>query len=142
MVPEPYKIEVDNKVDSLPVIGDFIEDTLTRLQADQATIFKVQLVVDEACTNIINYAYSGGPGTLILALELVGEDIVITIRDRGKPFDPTSMPPADISSGVEQRKIGGLGIHFMRTLMDSVNYSFDPGEGNTLIMRKKIASGK
>ena len=136
MVQEPYEIEFVSKIDNLPLIGDFISDTLTRFRADAATIYKVQLAVDEACTNIINYAYSGGAGPLKIALELAGEDIMITIRDKGKPFDPTSIPPPDISSGVDQRKIGGLGIYFMKKLMDSVSYSFDSREGNRLTMRK------
>ncbi len=140
MVQEPYEIECESKIDSLPVIGDFISDTLTHFHADASTIYKVQLAVDEACTNVINYAYSGGAGPLKIALELVGEDVIITISDKGKPFDPTAIPPPDVSSDVDQRKIGGLGIYFMKRLMDGVSYSFDPREGNVLTMRKKLSN--
>jgi serine/threonine-protein kinase RsbW len=137
-----YKIELESKVDSLPVIGDFIENTLSQFNADAGTIYKVQLAVDEACTNVINYAYSGGAGPMTLSLELVGEEIIISIQDKGKPFDPTTVPPPDTSSDVDERKIGGLGIFFIRQLMDDINYSFDPQEGNRLTFKKKLTSGK
>jgi serine/threonine-protein kinase RsbW len=84
---------MESKIDNLPVIGDFINDALMGFQADSAIIYKVQLAVDEACTNVINYAYSGGSGPLIVSLELVGRDVVVTINDKGKPFNPTLIPP-------------------------------------------------
>jgi serine/threonine-protein kinase RsbW len=140
MIQQPNEIEFAGKIDNLPLIGDFISDTLTRFNIDTATIYKVQLAVDEACTNIIRYAYSGGAGPLKIALELSGENILVTIRDKGKPFDPTPIPPPDINSGVEQRKIGGLGIYLIKKMMDSVSYSFDPQEGNILMMRKNYHS--
>lgn len=138
MMPEKYQIELESTIDSLPVIGDFIEETLTRFHADTGIIYKVQLVVDEACTNVISYAYSEGAGPLKIILELDGEDLIITIEDKGKPFDPTTIPPPDLNVDLEERKIGGLGIHFMRTMMDSFSYKYDHQEGNQLIMRKKL----
>jgi serine/threonine-protein kinase RsbW len=139
MIPEKFEIELESKIDSLPVISDFIDDTLGRFQADAGTIYKIQLAVDEASTNVINYAYGGESGPLKIVLELAGENILITIIDKGKPFDPTTIPLPDVSSDLEDRKIGGLGIFFMRQLMDDISYSFDPVEGNKLTLRKNIA---
>jgi serine/threonine-protein kinase RsbW len=138
MMPEQNQIELQSTIDSLPVIGDFIEDTLTRFHADAGIIYKVQLVVDEACTNVINYAYTEGPGPLKIILELAGDDVIITIEDQGKPFNPTTIPLPDLNADLENRKIGGLGIHFMRTMMDSFGYSYDPRTGNRLILKKKL----
>ncbi len=138
MLPEKHQIELESTIDNLPVIGDFIEETLNRFHADAGIIYKVQLVVDEACTNVINYAYAEGSGPLKIILELDQEDLVITIKDKGKPFNPTTIPPPDLNADLEDRKIGGLGIHFMRTMMDSFNYSYDPIEGNQLTMKKKL----
>ncbi len=137
MKSDTYEIELESKIDNLPVISDFVEESLTDFQVDAALINKVQVCVDEACTNVISYAYPGGTGPLKIALKLVGEDIWIVIQDKGKPFDPTSIPPPDVTSEVDQRKIGGLGIYFMHELMDSVSYSFDPLEGNQLTLRKR-----
>ena len=101
-------------------------------------IFEIQVAVDEACTNIIKYAYSGKGGIIIVTCEMKGNDLVITIRDKGKPFDPASVPSPDLGPDLDKRKIGGLGIYLMRKLMDDVSYSFDAEKGNTLVMRKTL----
>jgi len=105
-------------------------------------VFEVQTAVDEACTNIINYAYSGEGGIITVTCELQGNDFVATIRDKGKPFDPSSVPPPDLEADLDKRKIGGLGIYMMRIMMDDVSYSFDAEEGNTLVMRKMLTGKK
>jgi serine/threonine-protein kinase RsbW len=132
------EIELESKTDNLPVISDFVEETLNRFEADPGTIFKVQLAIDEACTNVINYAYGGQTGYMKLILERAGEDIIITINDKGKPFDPTSVPLPDLTPELEERKIGGLGIYFIKKLMDEVRYSYDPRDGNKFTLRKRI----
>lgn len=140
MAPDKFEIELESKIDNLPLISDFINDTLTDFQADTATINKVQLAVDEASTNVINYAYSGSVGPLIISLELAEKEIIITIRDKGKQFDPTGVPPPELSSDLDQRQIGGLGIYFIKKLMDGFSYSYEPQEGNKLTLRKKLSS--
>jgi anti-sigma regulatory factor (Ser/Thr protein kinase) len=101
-------------------------------------IIEVQTAVDEACTNIIKYAYSGDSGIITITSELQDKDFVVTIRDRGKPFDPSSVPPPDVSTDLDKRRIGGLGMYLMRKLMDDVSYSFDTNKGNILVMRKTL----
>ena len=99
----------------------------------------MQLAVDEACTNIIRYAYSSQGGLITINFERNDDTVVITIRDQGKPFDPAAIPPPDLEAEVEKRQIGKLGLHFMRKLMDEVSYSFDPEKGNTLVMKKRLS---
>ena len=134
-----FEIEVKSELKSLAVIGDFIAETLNKFGSDQATIYQVQLAADEACTNIIKYAYLGGEENISLVLELVNGDLIVTITDRGKPFDPSSIPPPDLSSDLDKRKVGGLGIYFMRKLMDEITYSFDARLGNRLTMKKGLS---
>ena len=131
-----FEIELESKIENLPVISKFVNRTLTGFQADPDTVNKAQMAIDEACTNIINYAYSGAAGPLKVALDLVGEDIIITIKDKGKPFDPTTIPPPDLTADVNERKEGGLGFYLIQKLMDSVSYSYDPLEGNQLTLKK------
>lgn len=132
------ELEVESRLESLPVIADFLAGALERLGADQAIARRVQLVVDEACTNIIKHAYSGGAGPIKLALELAGSDLIISIQDRGRPFDPARVPPPDLTSDVEDRRPGGLGVYFMKKLMDEVHYAFDESGGNILTLRKRL----
>ncbi len=140
MTKNKFEIELESSIDSLPVIGSFLNNALVSLKADEATIYKIQLAVDEASTNVINYAYPGSKGPLKVTLEQAGKDLLISITDKGKPFDPTKIPPPDVDSDLETRKIGGLGIYFMHKLMDSVNYSYDPREGNKLTLRKSLSA--
>jgi serine/threonine-protein kinase RsbW len=133
-----HEIEVDNRIENLEVIGEFVADTLSGFGADPATISRVQLAVDEASTNVINYAYAGGTGRLRLALDLAGDELIVMLTDWGTPFDPNSVPPPDLDTELDERKIGGLGIYFMKKLMDEVSYTFDAHDGNRLTMKKKL----
>jgi serine/threonine-protein kinase RsbW len=133
-----FELEVENKIENLPVIGDFVNDTLQQFGVDPANINRVQLVIDEASTNVINYAYAGGQGRLKIILEMVGDVLNVSLIDWGTPFDPNTVPEPDLEADVDKRKIGGLGIYFMRKLMDQVYYTFSPIDGNLLLMKKKI----
>jgi len=133
-----FELEVDNRLENLSIISDFIGKAMRQVGASEKSIAKVQLAVDEACSNIILHAYSGRKGIVRLILELVGDDLIVTIKDRGKPFDPTSVPPPDLEADLDERKIGGLGMYFMRKAMDEVSYSFDAEDGNKLTMRKHL----
>ena len=138
MAQKRFELEVTSKMDNLPVIIDFVGEKLTKFRADAATISRVQLAVDEASTNIIKYAYGEKEGPLKLIMELNGNELVITLVNWGKPFDPSSIPPPDLTGSLEDRKIGGLGMYFMRKLMDEASYSFDAVKGNRLILKKKL----
>jgi serine/threonine-protein kinase RsbW len=105
-------------------------------------VLEVQTAVDEACTNIIKYAYSNQGGSIGVSCQLQGNDFTVTITDRGKPFDPGTVPPPDLKSDLDSRRIGGLGIYLMKELMDDVSYSFDTAEGNKLVMRRSLIREK
>lgn len=105
-------------------------------------ISEIQTAVDEACTNVIKHAYAEKDGTIDITCEVQDNNFVVTIRDKGKPFDPYSVPLPDLETDVDERRIGGLGIYLMRTLMDDVSYSFDAAEGNTLVMKKMLTGKK
>jgi serine/threonine-protein kinase RsbW len=138
MAQNRFELVVTSKIDNLPVIMDFVNEKLTKFRADQAAISRIQLAVDEASTNIIKYAYEGKEGPLKLVMELNGDELIVTLIDWGKPFDPVSIPPPDLNFTLEERKIGGLGIYFIRKMMDEVSYSFDTVKGNRLILKKKL----
>jgi anti-sigma regulatory factor (Ser/Thr protein kinase) len=141
MTQNQLESNIDAKLKNLSVIADFISGSMSQfgIEADE---FEVQTAVDEACTNIIKYAYSGEGGIITLTCEVRDNDFVVTIRDRGKPFDPSTVPPSDLGADLDKRRIGGLGIYLMRKLMDDVSYSFDAKKGNTLVMRKTLTGKK
>ena len=133
------ELKIDSRLENLSVIADFLATTMAQLGIRKG-IYEVQLAVDEACTNIIHHAYSSERGTITISCELQDNDLVITIRDSGSPFDPSVVLPPDLRTNLEERRVGGLGIHLMRNIMDEVSYNFDSEKGNTLIMRKTVTN--
>ena len=93
-------------------------------------ISKIELALEEALVNICKYSYPGEPGNAEVSCKQDNSRFIIKIVDSGIPFDMTSLPSPDITSSVEQRKIGGLGIFLIKKTVDEVEYrregSFNP----------------
>jgi anti-sigma regulatory factor (Ser/Thr protein kinase) len=134
-----FKLTVDSKLENLSVIGQFIEDTMRQCQIDSAKdVHAFQLSVDEACTNVIEHAYAyNTQGQITVTCSLIDDKFTVTIEDSGAPFDPTTMPDPDINQGLDERRAGGLGIYFMKKLMDEVKYN-RVDDKNLLTLTKKI----
>ena len=129
------ELTVQADLAALPVIADFLAETLAGCGDD--LIFAVQLAVDEACSNTILYGYPAGEaGTITLTCSVDADAVLVTITDDGIPFDPLTAPPPRLDVPAEERPIGGLGIHFIRTVTDSVAYAWKDGK-NVLSMEKK-----
>lgn len=133
------QLEVKAELENLTVIDDFITESMKQLGMKKDETLQVRLAINEACTNIIQYAYSGGSEEPIIVLcSMSGNDLVIEIRDWGRPFDPEAVPQPDIESGLFERKEGGVGIFLMRQMMNDVRYTFCAGRYNELRMTKHI----
>lgn len=113
----------------------------------EEAIFQFELCCDEAATNIIEHAYGGeGVGVIVCTYEVSAGAFTVTLHDNGRPFDPEAVkPPPVFDSAAAQTpgevsdrlQVGGLGLHFIRNLMDEVHFTFDQERGNTLTMVKK-----
>jgi sigma-B regulation protein RsbU (phosphoserine phosphatase) len=100
-----------------------------------ACVRDVVLAVDEACQNIIRHAYAGRRGDIVLSLRLDGEHLVISLVDFAAPVDVSKICPRSL----DELRPGGLGTHFMRSVMDHIAYlPPPPGAGNLLRMTKRI----
>ena len=101
--------------------------------------FRVSLVVDELAQNVVDYAYRGAHGDVEVAVTSRDETVAIEIVDEGKAFDPlTEAPAPDLTSQIEDRPIGGLGVHFTLTLMDDVEYTRESGKNCLRIVTRKV----
>jgi anti-sigma regulatory factor (Ser/Thr protein kinase) len=95
---------------------------------------RIVLAVDEACSNIIKYAYAGDPTqTIEVAVEDDAGSFRVRLRDRGKKVDPEAIAPRDLAD----IRPGGLGSHFMKAAFDTVDYDTGQGEGTLLTLVKK-----
>ena len=124
-------------MENLPVILEFIAGSMRKHHVDDIKAFEIRLAVDEIATNVITHAYGNMKGNIRVACRREDGNIVITIKDEGAPFDPTKVPPPDLSKDLDRRKIGGLGIYFAKKAMDSVTYRREEGS-NVLTMTKRI----
>jgi serine/threonine-protein kinase RsbW len=128
-------------------ICEFVAAGASRAGFDEDEIFHLELCCDEASTNIIEHSYGEeGKGVIVVSYQTRGNEFIITLRDNGNPFDPSLIPPppAFHSNSIpaeeltSQIRIGGLGLHFIRKLMDKVSFRSDRLHGNELVMIKKL----
>lgn len=104
----------------------------------EVAVFQINLVLEELVTNVITHGLGAGqPGSIDVRIELTGERLEIILIDDAQPFDPFSIPPPDLTADLEDRPIGGLGVHFVRTLMDEWGYARVSGQ-NLVWLRKAL----
>jgi len=90
---------------------------------------RLELVAEEALVNIIRHAYPLSPGEVEVRLSAeVGPSLVVEIRDSGVAFDPLQKPDPDISAGLDERKVGGLGVFMMHKMADRLTYRRDQNQ--------------
>jgi serine/threonine-protein kinase RsbW len=132
-----YRLSVPGRFDQLARVCQLIEQAAHEAGLDDMESGRCQLAVDEACTNVIEHGYGGEDrGVLDLMCQVHPDELVITISDHARPFDPSKVPPPQLTTNLDELKIGGLGIYFMRQVMDAVEFSYEAG-GNKLVLVKR-----
>lgn len=132
------EITITNDVHQVVTLNQFVKSVLQRIGISDKEAKQLQLAVEEAAVNIIDYAYPAGvEGTLNLKIAYDGQLLRFVITDQGIPFDPTKQLKADTTLSAEDRPIGGLGILLIRKMMDTINYERAEHK-NVLTLIKKI----
>lgn len=133
------QLKVKSKTENLAVIRDFISNSAAEAGVAADTVENIILAVDEACTNIIRHAYKSFPdGELIIKTKSTLSRFVVSITDYGKSFAPEMIPEPDLQKYYRQRRVGGLGMYLMKTLMDDVKYVSVPGKYNEVLLSKNL----
>ena len=133
-----HSITLTNDLEQVPQLSDFVDMVCMEVGFEPTMVMQMNLAIEEAVVNVMSYAYPVGTvGNVNIEAQADDERLKFTIVDNGIPFDPTAKAEVDITLGVEERPIGGLGIHLVRQLMDSINYERIDGK-NVLTLRKKI----
>ena len=136
--PEVRHLTLRNDIRQITLLPGFLEDVTRGMNLAPGVLAQLNLALEEAVANVISYAYpEGTEGTVDIDARLQGNDLSLVISDSGSAFDPTAREAVDISAGVDERPIGGLGIHLIREIMDQVSYERRDGK-NILTITKTI----
>ena len=131
-------IVLANEISEISRLNGFIEEIGEEFGLTPEVVFNLNLVLEEAVVNVINYAYPKEDHQWIyLSAKLQDGTIILVLTDTGKEFDPTMAPEADITLSADEREIGGLGIFLIRQIMNEVKYQRLDGK-NILTLEKKI----
>jgi len=128
------------RFESLAAISEFVTRAAEATGLDTRAVDAVQLAVDEACSNVIEHAYQGEErGDIECTCCSSDDGLTVIIRDSGRPFDPSLVQEPNLNPTLQDEKFtgGGLGLYFMRQLMDKVHFEFVPDSGNVLTMVKR-----
>ncbi len=128
----------EGNTEQLKHIRVFVAARVSELGGNADDVFACQLAADEAASNVFEHAYGDQGGVVKVNVSRESEDLVISVVDWGVPFDPTGVPAPDLTSGLQERPVGGLGIYLIRELMNRVTYDFDPVTGNTIRMHRTL----
>lgn len=113
----------------------FIESYLESIPIDPQIIPSIMISCEEIIVNIVHYAYKDEEGNLNIEIENLSDELKIIFSDSGVPFNPLTIKEVDTSLPLEERKIGGLGIHLVKKLMDDVQYEFIENKNHLTIIK-------
>ena len=131
-------ITLPNDTQEVPRLAAFVDEVCEAIGFSPAVTMQMNLALEEAVVNVMKYAYPiGTHGNVTIEAQANDVRLKFTIIDSGKPFDPTVKADVDLSLPVQERPIGGLGIHIIRQIMDSINYERLDGH-NVLTLRKRL----
>lgn len=135
---ELYLLDITSDMANLERVADFIADIARKSNLTQRQSDDVQMAVDEAVTNVMEHAYEGQTdGVIFIKCRVDAKEFFVEIRDTGKAFDVKKLKKPNTKSPLSERSIGGLGVFFMKKLMDKVEFKHDQA-GNITRMTKKL----
>jgi len=130
-------LTLNNKVSEISKLNAFVQSATAALNMEKGLANQLKLAVEEAVTNVIDYAYPNGTeGYIDITIEADESRIRFILRDSGAEFDPTAVSKADTTLSIDERPIGGLGVLLVRNLMDSINY--ERTEGKNILRLEKM----
>ena len=136
---QTQELTIASDMANLPQVLEFVRNGCLAAGMSDDAAFACELATDEACTNVIEHAYRGRrDGVIRITWQRNDDAFIVRLHDRGKPFDPAKISKPPLNRKLEERTVGGLGLHFMRSVMDEVRFEFDKNTGNTLTMIKRV----
>jgi serine/threonine-protein kinase RsbW len=125
-----YHLRIPSQTENLEIIREFVTKIARKVGFKDEETGKIELAVDEACTNVIEHAYAKDDRKLIdIEVQIDKDKFTITITDQGKGFDPKKLKTPDMKKYMDEMRVGGLGVYLMKTLMDEIDFDIKGGRG-------------
>jgi len=139
-IQKKYQLKIPSQSDNLSIIRDVVAKVASRVGFDTDEASKIELAVDEACTNVIKHAYTNNSNQMIeVSIKIDQKKLIIIVADKGKGFNPDEIKLPDLNKSIKEGRKGGLGLCLIKTLMDKVEFEIKPGLRNQVKMIKYIS---
>jgi serine/threonine-protein kinase RsbW len=136
--PPPLIVKVPSRTEFLAVVRDVSRAWAEQAGFDESDAEQVSLAVDEAATNVIKHAYGGATDRVVeLRYDDRGEELRVDVVDNGRTVDPRTMPRVDLDRYAAEGRKGGLGVHLMSKIMDSVTFRRSGRRNVCCLVRRK-----
>lgn len=133
-----YQIELSDPEHAVSSLSDFLSEKLAAEIVPLEVENAMQLAAEEAVVNILNHGYQGSSGRIVVRCKIHDSRVRLCIQDDAPFFNPLTLPTPDVNAELDDRRIGGLGVYLIRSLMDEVRYK-KTATGNCLIMEKSFS---
>lgn len=138
MTMNTISIQLKNNLSELESLNKVVAEFAERHRLSSKVLLNLSLALEEILTNVISHAYDDNDEHQIMVrLFLEQGQLKVEVEDDGRPFNPLEAPEPDLNKSLEERSIGGLGIHFVRKLMDELEYRREEGRNLFLIKIKE-----
>lgn len=127
-MPDAFHVSMSPRLSELRDLSRMVEEFGDSQGLPEPTVFVINLALDELITNAVTHGFTGVPDPRIdIGLRVDGQTLLLTIEDNGHPFDPTADSRPDLDSPLEEREIGGLGLHLVKTFASRIDYRYADG---------------
>lgn len=136
-----YRLKLPADTENLDIIRKFISGIAENMGFSEEDTYKIELAVDEACSNVVKHAYltnTRKERAIIIEAQEKEDRLEITITDKGKGFDPQKVKRPQIEEYMKKMKRGGLGLYLIKELMDKVSFRIKAGVRNEVRMVKLL----
>lgn len=134
----PFHLTIGSRFENIELVQAVLSDALSAYELSEESRHWIDLAVREAVANAIKHGNRSEPEKRVeIGLEVTGDEVVIRVRDEGEGFDPESVH--DPLAPENRLRPNGRGLFYMKKFMDEIDYSFEPGRGMEVTLRKRLA---
>jgi serine/threonine-protein kinase RsbW len=131
---------IRNRREEFSRVVEAVDQLAAEHHLDAEVVGDMQVALDELLTNIVDYGYTDdAEHEIYIRLRVLDNALEATIEDDGVPFNPLESAALDTSAPLRERRVGGVGLHFVKNLMNEVRYD-RIGDRNRLVLRKKLTA--